>query len=44
MLYGPPESQVKALSGSQARPSGASLNETHGAGKAPGVVLLRPQA
>jgi len=26
MLYGPPESQVKELAGSQARPSGASLN------------------
>ena len=26
MLYGPPESQVKALAGSQGRPSGASLN------------------
>ena len=44
MVYGPRESQVKKLPGTQARPSGASLNETHGGGEASGVVLLQPQA
>jgi hypothetical protein len=43
MLYGPRESQVKQLSGSQARRR-APLYEGDGAGEASGVVLLRPQA
>lgn len=32
------------ISAGTSRPSGASLDETHGAGEALGVVLLRPQA